>query len=196
MLRRKEYFPNNKNEMDDGIFSNHPTKPFLPYPGGNAISSGNNNDKPHTEEQENSVITSLTTALNHFQELRNERQTAAAYFQLGSFFSSVWPYNPSKASHRLEQALLHYREAHRYYFLLQILLQILYKLYIFLNRYYSRYDVGPTLVLILVDMCDLYLASYSASEMHLSNNNNNNKLISPWSPSPETELVISLLGIF
>lgn len=41
-------------------------------------------------------------------------------------------------------------------------------------------------------MCDLYLASYSASEIHLSNINN--KLVSPWSPSPETELVISLLG--
>jgi hypothetical protein len=47
----------------------------------------------------------------------------------------------------LEKALLHYREAH---------------------GYYSKYDVGPTLLLILIDMCDLYLAAYSASEPYLT----------------------------
>lgn len=131
ILKRKEYFPNNKNELDDGIVSNHPTKPFLPNPGGTTTNNINNNDKQHTEEQETSVITSLTTALNLFQELRNERQIAAAYFQLGSFFSSIWSYNPSKASHRLEQALLHYREAHRYSFFLHLITQLYLNLFLY-----------------------------------------------------------------
>jgi hypothetical protein len=47
--------------------------------------------------------------------------------------------NREAVSDCLEKALLHYSEAH---------------------KYYSRYDISPTLVLILTDMCDLYLASY------------------------------------
>jgi hypothetical protein len=51
----------------------------------------------------------------------------------------------------LEKALLHYQEAH---------------------RHYSKYDVGPTLLLILADMCDLYLSAYSASEPFLTTTKN------------------------
>ena len=91
----------------------------------------------------------LTTvlALELFYELRNDRQAAASHYQLGSFYSSYWPLCPSRSDALLEKALLHYKEAH---------------------GYYSKYDVGPTLLLILIDMCDLYLAAYSASEPYLT----------------------------
>ena len=81
-----------------------------------------------------------------FYESRNDRQAAAVHYQLGSFYSSYWPLYPSRSDGLLEKALLHYREAH---------------------SYYSKYDVGPTLLLILVDMCDLYLSAYSATEPFL-----------------------------
>jgi hypothetical protein len=59
--------------------------------------------------------------------------------------------NPSLSdedmSNYLEKALCHYREAH---------------------RYYSRFDIGPTLVYILLDMSDIYLASYTALEPRLN----------------------------
>lgn len=86
-------------------------------------------------------------ALELFYELRNFRQAAAAHYQLGSFYSSYWPLCPARSDALLEKALLHYREAH---------------------SYYSKYDVGPTLLLILIDMCDLYLAAYSATEPYLT----------------------------
>lgn len=86
-------------------------------------------------------------ALELFYELRNFRQAAAAHYQLGSFYSSYWPLCPVRSDALLEKALLHYREAH---------------------SYYSKYDVGPTLLLILIDMCDLYLAAYSATEPYLT----------------------------
>ena len=88
-------------------------------------------------------------ALELFYELRNDRQAAAAHYQLGSFYSSYWPLYPSRSDALLEKALLHYREAH---------------------GYYSKYDVGPTLLLILIDMCDLYLSAYSATEPFLKPN--------------------------
>ena len=86
-------------------------------------------------------------ALELFYELRNFRQAAAAHYQLGSFYSSYWPLCPARSDALLEKALLHYKEAH---------------------SYYSKYDVGPTLLLILIDMCDLYLAAYSATEPYLT----------------------------
>lgn len=92
----------------------------------------------------------ITTALELFYELRNDRQAAASHYQLGSFYSSYWPLCPSRSDALLEKALLHYREAH---------------------GYYSKFDVGPTLLLILIDMCDLYLAAYSASEPYLTSAN-------------------------
>ena len=87
------------------------------------------------------------SALELFYELRNFRQAAAAHYQLGSFYSSYWPLCPVRSDALLEKALLHYKEAH---------------------SYYSKYDVGPTLLLILIDMCDLYLAAYSATEPYLT----------------------------
>lgn len=87
------------------------------------------------------------SALELFYELRNFRQAAAAHYQLGSFYSSYWPLCPARSDALLEKALLHYKEAH---------------------GYYSKYDVGPTLLLILIDMCDLYLAAYSATEPYLT----------------------------
>ena len=93
------------------------------------------------------VHLSAHPALELFYELRNFRQAAAAHYQLGSFYSSYWPLCPARSDALLEKALLHYREAH---------------------SYYSKYDVGPTLLLILIDMCDLYLAAYSATEPYLT----------------------------
>lgn len=90
--------------------------------------------------------TNYITALELFYELKNYRQAAAAHYQLGSFYSNYWPLCPSRSDALLEKALLHYRESH---------------------GYYSKYDVGPTLLLILVDMCDLYLGAYSATEPYL-----------------------------
>lgn len=93
----------------------------------------------------------LPSALELFYELRNDRQAAAVHYQLGSFYSSYWPLYPSRSDGLLEKALLHYREAH---------------------SYYSKYDVGPTLLLILIDMCDLYLSAYSATEPFLKSAKN------------------------
>ena len=93
-----------------------------------------------------SISTNYITALELFYELKNYRQAAAAHYQLGSFYSNYWPLCPSRSDALLEKALLHYRESH---------------------GYYSKYDVGPTLLLILVDMCDLYLGAYTATEPYL-----------------------------
>ena len=101
-------------------------------------------------EKEKGVLAALETALEVFYELRNDRQAAATHYQLGSFYSNYWPLclteNGQRSDAVLEKAMLHYREAH---------------------GYYSKYDVGPTLILILVDMCDLYLAAFTAQECFL-----------------------------
>lgn len=85
----------------------------------------------------------------------------------------------------MENALIHYSEAH---------------------KYYSKCDISPTLVLILTDMCDLYLASYAASEPQLSSLVQAKKLIAPvepaltgvqsaeWTPTEASSLVTQLLG--
>jgi hypothetical protein len=57
-------------------------------------------------------------------------------------------YSISASAGRVEKALVYYQDAH---------------------RYYSKYDIGPTLVMIMTDMCDLYLASYQSCEKELHN---------------------------
>ena len=42
-------------------------------------------------------------------------------------------------------------------------------------EYYSKFDVGPVLVIILTDMCDLYLTNYTSSEESLKLITGNNK---------------------
>ena len=113
-------------------------------------SSSSSSEQETVSEKEKGVLAALETALEVFYELRNDRQAAATHYQLGSFYSNYWPLCLTEQGQRsdalLEKALLHYREAH---------------------GYYSKYDVGPTLILILVDMCDLYLAAFMAQECFL-----------------------------
>lgn len=82
--------------------------------------------------REREAVESLETALRIFSSLKSHRQIAASHFQLGALLFFL---GNSKA---LERALLHYGEAH---------------------RYYEKWDVGSTLVLILLDMCDIHMAS-------------------------------------
>ena len=125
-------------------------------------------------EKEKGVLAALETALEVFYELRNDRQAAATHYQLGSFYSNYWPLCLTEQGQRsdaiLEKAFLHYREAH---------------------GYYSKYDVGPTLILILVDMCDLYLAAFVAQECFLKGKGKGN---SSDSAAPATPAVASDSG--
>jgi hypothetical protein len=117
-------------------------------------------------EKERDIISAFETSLEIFYEFHNERQ-AAAHYQLGSFYSSYWPLYPLRSDALLEKALLHYQEAH---------------------RHYSKYDVGPTLLLILTDMCDLYLSAYSASEpfLNTAKNSQDNINLHPLDPNLNT----------
>ncbi len=131
----------------------------------------------------NEVTDPLLKALDIFQRLHNDRQSSACHFHLGAVYSQVWPVeeNSQEASNRLRQALNHYKEAH---------------------LYYSKFDIGPTLLLILLDMCSLYLGSYAMSELQLnalyltkkSLMTNSDELNTSWTPSEASELVVSLLG--
>ena len=115
-----------------------------------ASSMTSSSEQETVSEKEKGVLAALETALEVFYELRNNRQAAATHYQLGSFYSNYWPLCLTEQGQRsdaiLEKAFLHYREAY---------------------GYYSKYDVGPTLILILVDMCDLYLAAFVAQECFL-----------------------------
>ena len=82
-----------------------------------------------------------------FYELNNQRQAAATHYQLGSFYSTYLPLcQDRRYDSILEKSLLHYREAF---------------------QYYSKFDIGPTLLMILIDIADLYLSAYSTQEPHL-----------------------------
>lgn len=100
------------------------------------MTTGSTSPSPTRSVREKEAVESLETALRIFSALNNHRQIAASHFQLGALLVSVG----SGSSKVRERALLHYGEAH---------------------KYYAKWDVGSTLVLILLDMCDVYMAAYA-----------------------------------
>lgn len=140
--------------------------------------------EPPSLEAERNFVEPMEIALRIFTEQRSDRQVAAVNFHLGSFYCHCWPADNRKANARLELALKHYQSAH---------------------SYYSKFDVGPTLVAILCDMCNLYLSTFSTSENAIYSyceQLNANRLsfgrtaqgFASFQPSEASEVVVSLLG--
>jgi hypothetical protein len=104
--------------------------------------------------------------LQGFSTLNNTRQIATTNFQLGSFYTKLcYSKNKKLYSNYIEKALFYYYNAH---------------------QYFSKFDVGPTLIEILLDICDLYFYSMHNNDMEFIlneqinnnfyvDNNNNNK---------------------
>lgn len=101
------------------------------------------------------VCITVRIALKIYKELSHERQIAATHFHLGTMFTALHQSSSTpgqstttknNSNHYLGAALSHYRDAY---------------------EYYMRCDVGPTLMTILIQLSDLYMASYADSETHL-----------------------------
>ena len=96
---------------------------------------------------EKSVIEPISIASRIFSDLKSDRMVALCDFHLGDFFCHFspndMPITTKRADFRLENALKCYHRAY---------------------NYYTKYDIGPTLLMILIDMCNLYLLHFNVSE--------------------------------
>eukprot|EP01038_Epipyxis_sp_PR26KG_P008376 gene8376-11333_t len=140
MHRKRRFFPKENMHMNESANSK------------NMIIDGESM-MAALEERATEVEFDLEQALKYFREVNNERQIAAVHFQLGSFYSQLWPLSTVSSNEcveknvdRLSRALDNYREAH---------------------RYYSKCDVSPTLVMILLDMFDLHFSSNNEAVIEL-----------------------------
>lgn len=111
------------------------------------------------------VVYSSSLGLQLFEQLDALRHRASTHFQIGSYYMSTISlssevfYHPEicdklgatasgfdegmENEKREDRAMMHYREAY---------------------HYYVKNDIGPNLVIILIDMCDLYLNSFQTTE--------------------------------
>lgn len=97
-----------------------------------------------TAGQTKSIVEPLEKAIQVYKEVGNERQAAAAHYQLATFYSRVWTAQADRKRTRdkLSSALSHYHQAF---------------------TYFNNKGVGSTLVLIVLELADLYMTVHKAA---------------------------------
>ena len=94
---------------------------------------------------EKSFVEPIQMASKIFSDLKSDRMVALCDFHIGFYYChrSYDVVNAKKADLKLENALKYYHRAY---------------------NYYTKYDIGPTLLIILIDLSNLYLTTFNVSE--------------------------------